>query len=147
MNLVQDLAEQEVKSFKSFLVKFNIIGLAVGTVIGLSLSNSTKLISDELIMPFIETTFKMDDFKKFTLNIYDVDIHIGLLISEFIKVFFILIIVFTIYNFINIYMNDILSPNYLEKETEVLDKLNNTEDDTKNIQIEILNELKKLNNK
>ena len=52
MNLVQDLAEQEVKSFKSFLVKFNIIGLAVGTVIGLSLSNSTKLISDELIMPF-----------------------------------------------------------------------------------------------
>ena len=118
MNLVQDLAEQEVKSFKSFLVKFNIIGLAVGTVIGLSLSNSTKLISDELIMPFIETTFKMDDFKKFTLNIYDVDIHIGLLISEFIKVFFILIIVFTIYNFINIYMNDILSPNYLEKETK-----------------------------
>tara|TARA_B100001564_G_C20074822_1_gene417848 strand:- start:44 stop:487 length:444 start_codon:yes stop_codon:yes gene_type:complete len=147
MNSLQNFAEQEINLFKAFLVKFNIIGLAVGTVIGVSLANSTKIVSEELIMPFFETTFKIEDFKKFTVPIYTTDINIGILISEFIKVLFILIIVFILYNFIYIYMNDILTPNYLKEENEKVKKLEHTADDTKKIQVEILNELKKLNNK
>ena len=131
MNSLQNFAEHEINLFKAFLVKFNIIGLAVGTVIGVSLANSTKIVSEELIMPFFETTFKIEDFKKFTIPIYTTDINIGILISEFIKVLFILIIVFILYNFIYIYMNDILTPNYLEEENEKVKKLEHTADDTK----------------
>tara|TARA_Y100001958_G_C21104019_1_gene453067 strand:+ start:493 stop:936 length:444 start_codon:yes stop_codon:yes gene_type:complete len=147
MNSLHNFAEQEINLFKAFLVKFNIIGLAVGTVIGVSLANSTKIVSEELIMPFFETTFKIENFKKFTIPIYTTDINIGILISEFIKVLFILIIVFILYNFIYIYMNDILTPNYLQEENEKVKKLEHTADDTKKIQVKILNELKKLNNK
>ena len=52
MNIKKKFIDTEVKLFKTFLVKFNIIGLAIGTVIGLTLTNSTKIISEELIMPF-----------------------------------------------------------------------------------------------
>ena len=51
-------------------------------------------------------------------------------------------VVFFIYSFIHIYMDDILAPNYREKEEEV-EKLNATANDTKNIQTNILAELKK----
>ena len=44
-------------------------------------------------------------------------------------------------------MDDILAPNYREKEEEEVEKLNATANDTKNIQTNILAELKKINDK
>ena len=147
MDTVQEFAKYEINSFKSFLVKFNIIGLAIGTVIGLTLSESSQILTNELIMPIIISNFKINDVKNFTLSIYDTDIKIGILLSELIKVFIITMVVFFIYSFIHIYMDDILAPNYKEKEEEEVEKLNATANDTKNIQTNILAELKKINDK
>jgi len=146
MNTAKKFIDTEVKLFKTFLVKFNIIGLAIGTVIGLTLTNSTKIISEELIMPFLETFLKIRDFHNFNINIYNVNINIGLLIAEIIKIACILIIIFICYNIIHIYTPDILQPNYLlkiKKETDDLKK------ETKKNQIqqkEILNQLNKNTN-
>lgn len=145
MYTVQELAKYEINSFKSFLIKFNIIGLAIGTVIGLTLSESSQILTNELIMPIIVSIFKINNFKNFSLNIYDIDIKIGILLSELIKVFIIVLVVFTVYSFIHIYMDELLAPNYREKEEEVVEKLNATANDTKNIQTNILAELKRIN--
>ena len=147
MDKVQELAKYEINSFKSFLVKFNIIGLAIGTVIGLTLSQSSQILTNELIMPIIISSFKINDVKNFTLSIYDIDIKIGILLSELIKVFIITMVVFFIYSFIHIYMDDILAPNYREKEEKEVEKLNATANYTKNIQTNILAELKRINDK
>ena len=66
MDRVHELAQYEINSFKSFLVKFNIIGLAIGTVIGLTLSESSQILTNELIMPIIISNFKINDVKNFT---------------------------------------------------------------------------------
>ena len=147
MNRVHKFAEYEINSFKSFLVKFNIIGLAIGTVIGLTLSESSQVLTNELVMPIIISSFKINDVKDFIISIYDIDIKIGILLSEIIKVFIITSVVFFIYSFIHIYMDDILAPNYREIEEEQVEKLNATADDTKNIQTNILTELKRINHK
>ena len=147
MDRVQKFAEYEINSFKSFLVKFNIIGLAIGTVIGLTLSESSQILTNELIMPIIISSFKINDFKNYTLNIYDIDIKIGILLSELIKILIIVMVVFIIYSFIYIYMDEILAPNYREKEEQQVEKLNATADDTRNIQTNILTELKRINHK
>ena len=145
MERVQKLAEYEINSFKSFLVTFNIIGLAIGTVIGLTLSESSQILTNELVMPIIISSFKINDVKDFIINIYDIDIKIGILLSEIIKVFIITTVVFLVYSFIHIYMDDILAPNYREIEEEQVEKLNATADDTRNIQTNILTELKRIN--
>lgn len=147
MDRVQKLAKYEIKSFKSFLVKFNIIGLAIGTVIGLTLSESSQILTNELVMPIIISSFKINNFRNYSINIYDIDIKVGILLSELIKIFIITMVVFFIYSFIHIYMDELLSPNYREQEEEVVEKLNATADDTKNIQTNILTELKKMNDK
>ena len=147
MNPVQQFAKKEIKSFKSFLVKFNIIGLAIGTVIGLTLSNSTKLLSDELLIPAVENIFNINDIKLYTLKIFNININMGIILSEFIKILFIIFIIFIIYSFINTYTSDIISPNYLQEEVQKVQELEQTTDYTKNIQIQILNELKKFNQK
>tara|TARA_B100000575_G_scaffold254914_1_gene224366 strand:+ start:671 stop:1129 length:459 start_codon:yes stop_codon:yes gene_type:complete len=147
MNPVQQFAKKEIKSFKSFLVKFNIIGLAIGTVIGLTLSNSTKLLSDELLIPAVENIFSINDIKLYTLKIFNININMGIILSEFIKILFIIFILFIIYSFINTYTSDIISPNYLQEEVQKVQELEQTTDYTKNIQIQILNELKKFNQK
>lgn len=147
MDRVQELAKYEIKSFKSFLVKFNIIGLAIGTVIGLTLSESSQILTNELVMPIIISSFKINNFRNYSINIYDIDIKVGILLSELIKIFIITMVVFFIYSFIHIYMDELLSPNYREQEEEVVEKLNATADDTKNIQTNILTELKKMNDK
>jgi len=147
MNPVQQFAKKEIKSFKSFLVKFNIIGLAIGTVIGLTLSNSTKLLSDELLIPAVENIFNINDIKLYTLKIFNININMGIILSEFIKILFIIFILFIIYSFINTYTSDIISPNYLQEEVQKVQELEQTTDYTKNIQIQILNELKKFNQK
>ena len=143
MDSVHKFGEYELNSFKSFLVKFNIIGLAIGTVIGLTLSEASNTITNELIIPIIISSFKINDVKNFTLSIYDIDIKIGILLSELIKVFLIISVVFFIYSFIDIYIKDIIAPNYEEIEEKQVDKLNAILDDTKNIQKNILAELKK----
>ena len=145
MDRVHKFAEYEINSFKSFLVKFNIIGLAIGTVIGLTLSESSQILTNELVMPIIISSFKINDVKDFIINIYDIDIKIGILLSEIIKVFIITTVVFLVYSFIHIYMDDILAPNYREIEEEQVEKLNATADDTRNIQTNILTELKRIN--
>lgn len=147
MDTVQEFAKYEIHSFKSFLVKFNIIGLAIGTVIGLTMSESSQILTNELIMPLIISSFKINDVKDFTININNIDIKIGILLSELIKVFIITIVVFFIYSFIHIYMSDILAPDYKEKEEEEVEKLNATANDTRNIQTNILAELKRINHK
>ena len=147
MDRVQELAKYEIKSFKSFLVKFNIIGLAIGTVIGLTLSESSQILTNELVMPIIISSFKINNFRNYSINIYDIDIKVGILLSELIKIFILTMVVFFIYSFIHIYMDELLSPDYREKEEEVVEKLNATANDTKNIQTNILTELKRINDK
>ena len=42
----KNFISEEINEFKKFIIKFNIVGLALGTVIGFSLSNSTEILKD-----------------------------------------------------------------------------------------------------
>ena len=145
---------KEIDLFKKFIVRFNVIGLAIGTIIGCTSTETMQIITAELIIPIFEIIFQINGFKKYYLYIYSTKINIGLLCTEIIRLIFTLILLFIIYSFINIYANDILEPNLLLEETEQLKKqinetkkLEHINKKTNNIQIDILNELKKLNNK
>lgn len=145
---------KEIDLFKKFIVRFNVIGLAIGTIIGFTSTETMQIITAELIIPIFEIIFQINGFKKYYLYIYSTKINIGLLCTEIIRLIFTLILLFIIYSFINIYANDILEPNLLLEETEQLKKqinetkkLEHINKKTNNIQIDILNELKKLNNK
>ena len=143
----KNFISEEINEFKKFIIKFNIVGLALGTVIGFSLSNSTEILTNEIVMPIIEKIFKIDDFKTFTVIIFTISINIGIIIAEFIKILSILIILFICYTFINSYLKDLIIPDYSEETVLELKDVKDKNDTNIILQKKILIELQKLNNK
>lgn len=133
MNIISFL-KKEKKELFHFLASFQIVGLSIATVIGLSLNNSTTILSEQIIMPFIETLFSINNYKKFKILFYGVDINIGLFIAEIIRLLCVIIIMYIVYSIIKKNANAILE-NKSTYNNDSLKSQNNR-----------LNELKKLNN-
>ena len=136
INNNKKIISYEYKKFINFLAKFNVVGLAIGTIIALSLNKTTNVFSENILMPIIKTLFKIENIKLFYIKLYGVELNIGLLLKEGISLLLVLIIIFLLYNFINIHAHQLIENNDdILEETEI------------NIQYKILNELKLLNKK
>lgn len=136
MNNTNTVISHEYKKFINFLAKFNVVGLAIGTIIALSLNKTTHIFSENILMPIIKTSFNIENMKEFYIKIYNVELNIGLLLQETLSLLLVLITMFILYNFINIHAHKLIeNPNDKQEKYD------------SNIQKEILDELKILNKK
>ena len=136
INNTKNVISYEYKKFINFLAKFNVVGLAIGTIIALSLNKTTHIFSENILMPIIKTSFNIKNIKEFYIKIYNVELNIGLLLQETLSLLLVLITMFVLYNFINIHAHKLIEdPDNKQDEYDL------------NIQKKILNELKILNKK
>jgi large conductance mechanosensitive channel len=74
-----------VSGFRDFLVKQNIIALALAVVVGAALNGLVKAVVDDFIMPVIGYAVPAGDWQKATWNIGPVKFGVGNFASAFIN--------------------------------------------------------------
>ena len=99
MKTIQKQINNEYERLVAFMGEFGVIGLAIGTVIGLSAVSLSKSLSRNIIMPLFGPIFGFKYWKKFHLKIWKFDFGLGHFLSELIYfciIIFILFITFTV---------------------------------------------------
>ena len=124
-NVISDFINKEKKELIDFLSGFEIIGLTIASIIGLSVSSLSKTFTDQIIMPIIQPLFS-ENWKTFTINIGQSKLGIGLFLSDVIYLTVIIFTMFIIYSLFKTYLSSII------------DKKNNSQN---NFQMKIVNEL------
>jgi len=120
-DIIYDFINEEKKELIDFLSNFEIIGLTIASIIGLSVSSLSKTFTEQIIMPLIEPLFKNNNWRTFTLNIGESKLGIGLFLSDILYLTIIVFTMFIIYSlfknfFSNIIENKNNSDNKFEKK-------------------------------
>ena len=79
-----------------FLAAFNVIGLAVGSVMGITAVSLGKSFTNEIIMPILSPLLGSDNWKNTRFKIWKFDLGIGIFISELMYFIIITLIMFFI---------------------------------------------------
>tara|TARA_B110000114_G_C15080965_1_gene393982 strand:+ start:68 stop:532 length:465 start_codon:yes stop_codon:yes gene_type:complete len=132
-NIVSNFVKKEKKQLIDFLSNFDIIGLTIASIIGLSVSSVSKTFTNQIVMPLVEPYFS-DDWKNYTLNVGQSTLGIGLLLSDIIYLIIIVTSMFIMYSLVK---------NYL---SIIIDKKNSKNKKLYNYQIEMINELSNIKN-
>ncbi len=66
-----------ISDFKAFLLKQNIVALAIAVVVGAALSTLVKAIVDDFIMPIVGAVTPSGDWQKATLDLGPVKFGVG----------------------------------------------------------------------
>ena len=130
-NTIYSFIENEKKTLIDFFSNFNVIGLAIASVIGLASSSLSKTFTEQIVMPFVEPYFS-DNWKNYTIQIGESTLGIGLLLSDIIYLIIIVFAMFIIYS---------LFKNYL---SHIIDKKNSKNKKLYNYQIKMINELSEI---
>jgi len=133
--------KKEKKLLIDFFANFQIIGLTIASIIGLSVSSLSKTFTEEIILPLFGPLFSQD-LKTFTINLGYSKLGIGLFISDFIYLTITVSIMFIIYSLFKEYLNDII-----DKKNDSNKRLYKYQSKMIKELSEIKNELKKNNNK
>ena len=86
-----------LKGFRDFVLRGNVIDLAVAVIIGAAFSAITKSLVDDIITPLIAAVAGKPDFSALVLNIHGTPIKYGNFLNA---VIYFLIIAFVIYFFL-----------------------------------------------
>ena len=132
-NIVSTFVEKEKKQLIDFLSNFDIIGLTIASIIGLSVSSVSKTFTNQIVMPMVEPYFS-DNWKNYTIKLGESKLGIGLLLSDII---YLLIVVFTMFIIYSLFKN------YL---SNIIDKKNSKNKKLYNYQIKMINELSEIKN-
>ena len=132
-NIISTLVKKEKKQLIDFFSNFNVIGLAIASVIGLAASSLSKTFTEQIVMPLVEPYFS-DNWKNYTIQIGNSTLGIGLLLSDIIYLLIIIFTMFIIYS---------LFKNYL---SHIIDKKNSKNKKLYNYQIKMINELSEIKN-
>ena len=141
MLTLDKFVKKEKKLLIDFLANFQIIGLTIASIIGLSVSSLSKTFTEEIILPIFGPLFSQD-LKTFTINLGYSKLGIGLFISDFIYLTITVSIMFIIYSLFKEYLNDII-----DKKNDSNKKLYKYQSKMIKELSEIKHELKKNNNK
>ena len=141
MFTLDKFVKKEKKLLIDFLANFQIIGLTIASIIGLSVSSLSKTFTEEIILPIFGPLFSQD-LKTFTINLGYSKLGIGLFISDFIYLTITVSIMFIIYSLFKEYLNDII-----DKKNDSNKKLYKYQSKMIKELSEIKHELKKNNNK
>lgn len=84
------------EEFKDFISRGNVIGLAVGVMIGGAFTNVVNTLVKELFMPLIGIITGGVDFGSLSVTILDIPIHIGNVLTAAVNFLCIALILFAI---------------------------------------------------
>jgi large-conductance mechanosensitive channel len=132
-HIISTFVKKEKKQLIDFFSNFNVIGLAIASVIGLASSSLSKTFTEQIIMPFVEPYFS-DNWKNYTIQIGYSTLGVGLLLSDIIYLIIVVFTMFIIYS---------LFKNYL---SNIIDKKNSKNKKLYNYQIKMINELSEIKN-
>lgn len=107
-NTINEFIKNEDKYFIEFLANFEIIGLTIASIIGLSITSLSKTFTEEIIMPFIEPLISVNDWKKYRIQIGNSDLGIGLFTSDLVNLLLIAFTMFIVYSFFKYYLSNII---------------------------------------
>ena len=74
-----------VSDFRKFLLKQNILSLAIAVVVGAALSGLVKAMVDGFIMPIVGALTPASGWEKMTLDVGSVRFQIGAILSAFVN--------------------------------------------------------------
>ena len=136
----EDLKKLENKSkgfmgeFKTFILKGNVLDLAVGVIIGSAFSNIVTSLINNIISPIIGC-FAVGGFNDFTIKIWHANLGIGAFIMDVVNFVIMAFVVFLIVKF----CNNLTKINHKEEKKE------EAKSDEVKLLESILTELKKKN--
>ena len=117
-NNITKFIKKEKKYFIDFLSNFEIIGLTIASILGLSIAAFSKTFIEQIIMPLLEPLLEVTNWKNLKINIGSSTLGIGLVFSDLIYVLFIAFIMFITYSLFKIYLE-----NIIDKKHQSSDKL------------------------
>lgn len=117
-NNITKFIKKEKKYFIDFLSNFEIIGLTIASILGLSIATFSKTFIEQIIMPLLEPLLEVTNWKNLKINIGSSTLGIGLVFSDLIYVLFIAFIMFITYSLFKIYLE-----NIIDKKHQSSDKL------------------------
>ena len=74
-----------VSDFRKFLLKQNILSLAIAVVVGAALQGLVKAVVDSFIMPIVGAVMPSGDWMKLTIDVLGVRFLIGAFLSAFLN--------------------------------------------------------------
>lgn len=104
------------KGFKQFILRGNVIDLAVGVVIGAAFGTVISSLVKDILTPFISAIFKKPDFSGLSFTINGSHFMYGNFFNALISFF---IVAFAVYFFIVTPVNKLIS--YAKKDKESVD--------------------------
>ena len=104
-----------LKGFKQFILRGNVVDLAVGVVIGAAFGKIVDALVKDLVTPLIGSMFRAPDFSGMFFTVNDSKFMIGDFINVLVSF---LIIAFTIYFFVVIPVNRLIARANKNKKTE-----------------------------
>ena len=104
-----------INGFKKFILRGNVVDLAVGVVIGASFSAVVTSLVNNILTPFIGVIIKSPDFSTLTFTINGSKFMYGNFLNALIAF---IIVAFTVYFFVVIPINALISKTRKEKPLE-----------------------------
>tara|TARA_B100001564_G_scaffold347203_1_gene347713 strand:+ start:422 stop:874 length:453 start_codon:yes stop_codon:yes gene_type:complete len=110
-NNIDNFIKKEKKQLIDFLSGFEIIGLTIASIIGLSVSSLSKTFTEQIIMPLLEPLFDKN-WKTFTLNIGESKLGIGLFLSDILYLTIIVFTMYIIYSLFKTYLSNVIDKKH-----------------------------------
>lgn len=107
--------EKELNEFKKFILRGNVLDLAVGVIIGGAFSTIVSSLVNDILMPIVGICLGGVDFKNLSLKLGDATIAYGNFIQNVIDFLIISACIFVIIKVINKLLNPVVKP---KKEEE-----------------------------
>ena len=105
-----------LKGFKQFILRGNVVDLAVGVVIGAAFGTVVTSLVKDILTPFISAIFKSPDFSNLSIAINGSNLMYGNFLNALISF---IIIAFAVYFFIVTPVNKLIS--YTKKDKKSID--------------------------
>ena len=97
--------------FRQFLLRGNVVDMAVGVVIGAAFATVVSGFTKDLLTPFIAAIFKQPDFASFTFTIHNSKFLYGDFVNALISF---LIVAVVVYYFVVVPMNALVERSHKE---------------------------------
>lgn len=98
--IVKEKAKGFVGEFKTFILRGNVLDLAVGVIIGAAFQSLVSSLTNNIISPILGC-FSKADFSSFKLTIGSLNIYYGAFLTDVINFIIMSFVVFIIIKFIN----------------------------------------------
>ena len=99
MITIIDFLKNNLSGFITFLLDKNIVQTGIGIIIATQISKLTNIFVDTIINPIVNkiTLGTVDDINQWEINLFDINIKIGIIISSIINFLLIALIIYNVW--------------------------------------------------